>query len=134
MLDLLRGEELKEKDTLTEQEINLVKRRLNDGTYTISEVNEMLGGDGKKLTTEQQEKGRKWLMDKWKSPTGKERKDNPFGYREQEVLEKFEGIRLYSFYDAGRGDFHNYIPYYSVDGDDSAFEYYADYKGVHILG
>ena len=43
-----------------------------------------------------------WLLNKWKTPKGAERKNNPFGYREQNVLED-ENAKAYfnGFYDAG---------------------------------
>lgn len=127
-------EEIKKKDTITEKEISLIKRRLNDGTYKSDEVYEMIGEDGKALTSEQQEKGKAWLMDKWKSSTGKERENNPFGYREQEILDKFKGIRLKEFYDAGNYGFHNYTPYYEVEGNETSFEYVVKGGEVSILG
>jgi hypothetical protein len=64
-------EDIKNKDTITEKEVLLIKRRLNDKTYNIQEVNDALGDEGKALTPEQNEKGKAWLMNKWKSPTGK---------------------------------------------------------------
>ena len=51
-------EDIKNKDTISEQEVLLIKRRLNDGTYTSQEVYDVLGEDGKKLTPEQNKKGK----------------------------------------------------------------------------
>lgn len=127
-------EDVKNKDTITESEVLLLKRRLNDGTYTSKDVYEALGEDGKQLTPEQTEKGKSWLMNKWKSPSGVERKNNPFGYREQEILEKFEGIKIKDFYDVGNYGNHYYEPYYEVEGNNTSFEYYNKAGEPTILG
>jgi hypothetical protein len=36
-----------------------------------------------------EEQLKQWLMDKWKTPSGTERKYNPFGPLEQDVLNDF---------------------------------------------
>lgn len=127
-------EDLKNKDTITEQELLLIKRRLNDGTYTSHEVYEAIGEDGKALTPEQTEKGFVWLKNKGWGKTGKERENSPFRYREEEILNKFSGIRIKEFYDSGRGDFHNYIPLYEVEGNNTSFEYYVQGGEISIVG
>lgn len=83
---------------------------------------------------EQQEKGKRWLMDKWKSPTGKVRENNPFGYREEQILEKFEEIKLKDFYDDGNKYFKNYVPLYEVSGNDTTMEYYVKGGQPSIVG
>jgi hypothetical protein len=124
------------KDTWTEQELNLAKRRLNDKKVSQNQLFEKENGEweNKKLTTEQQQKGKAWLMDKWKSPTGIERKDNPFGQREQAVLENFESIELKGFYDAGNANHSWYVPLYEVNGDNTSFEYYYAGDKINIVG
>ena len=127
-------EEVKDKDTISEKEVLLIKRRLNDGTYNSEEVYESLGEDGKKLTPEQQEKGKSWLMNKWKSPTGKERTNSPFGTREEEILSNVREIRIKEFHDAGSYGFKNYTPYYEVRSNDGDyFRYIVKGGEVSIL-
>ena len=84
--------------------------------------------DGYELTAEQTKKGLDWLMDKWKSPTGVERKNNPFSEREYALLEKFKEIRLIDFYDSGNAYFKAYLPVYEVIGNDDSFEYHVDFS------
>lgn len=80
---------------------------------------------------EQSQKGIDWLLDQWRTPTGKERKNNPFGTREQKVLENFSHFTLSGFWDDGNGYHHNYKPVYTVHAtDDSCFEY-VPYGGAY---
>jgi hypothetical protein len=91
--------------------------------------------DGKELTLygEQVQKGIDFLTNQWKTPRGVERKNNPFGYREQEALETCETIVLKSFYNAGNAYNDYYLPLYEVVGKDTCFEYYYNGK-VNIVG
>lgn len=120
------------KMSLTERDVNLLKRRLNDGSLKITQVH--FPEDGFRLTKDQNDKGYRWLMNLWKSPTGRERSNSPYGYRETDILEKFEEIRLIDFYDAGNYIFHFYVPFYEVIGNNNGFQY-AVYGGkINILG
>jgi hypothetical protein len=124
-------EEIKNKGEITEQELLLIKRRLNDGTYKYSDVKPLFeDGEGLKLTPEQSAKGKAWLLDKWKTPTGKVRENSPFGYREEKILEEEHEMYLKDFYDDARGDYHNYYPYYEIGG----MEYYVKGGEIQILG
>jgi len=116
------------RKVITEQEINLIKRRLNNGTYIYEDIQDLTG---LKLTPEQTEKGFNWLMDKWKTPTGKEKENNPFGYKEEQALKTFKEFELNSFIDM---DNNNFIPIYDVIGKNSSFQYIVTYKGVTITG
>lgn len=90
--------------------------------------------DGLTLSDSQNKKGIDFLLNQWKTPTGKERLNNPFGYREQNVLEGFTHFTLSSFYDASRyGQAAYYLPIYHCFGNDSCFEYYYNGK-VNIIG
>jgi len=123
-------EEIKKKDVITEREILLIKRRLNEGTYKSEDVNEI---DTKKLTPEQNEKGFKYLYDLYKSPTGKERVNNPFGDREEEVLNNFSHFELVDWYDNGNQYYKNYVPVYRVVAKDgSGFEYVMKVGKIEI--
>ena len=72
----------------------------------------------------------------WKSPTGKERVNNPMRYREQEILNNFDRIELKEFHDISKyGQRPYYVPLYqaySKDGD--SMEYYIDSNGISIVG
>lgn len=123
--------------TLTESEIQLVKTRMNSNKVKMSDYTFRDGGYD--LTPSQVEKGRKYLLDLWKTPSGQERKNNPFGYREQRALETFETIRLIDWYPAEnyymvQAGIHNYQPYYEVVGKEQDFQYTVVGGEVQILG
>lgn len=88
------------------------------------------------LAPEQVAQGVKWLQNLWKTPTGKERKNNPFGYREQDVLSGGElTITLRYYYDVSRyGQRAHYIPLYEVTSSGGTFEYYVWAGQIHIVG
>lgn len=121
-----------DKDQLTEREVKLLQRRVNDKKIPISKIPRVEDGEGYDLSQDQNEKGRKWLMNKWKSPTGKERANNPFGAREEDILKNFKEIRLKDFY-SERGNW--YSPYYEVvSKDGSTFEYAVVGGEPQIMG
>ena len=135
------------KGYLTENEIRLIKNRLNMvqcseklAEETKKAFYDNMPEDGYKLTEKQTQKGLSWLMDQWKTPKGKERKHNPFGYREQHVLENFKEFRLIDFYNAAnyyqtQVGIKAHFPYYWVIGNDgSEFQYVMHSGQIHILG
>lgn len=121
------------KGFATEQEINLFKNRLNRGAASWDEIDKLVDLCFR-LTPEQTEKGYNWLVNLWKTPKGKERKNNPFGPREEAVLESFRCFTFDGFYNAGNGFVNFYVPIWGVVGEASGFQYYNDYKGIHIIG
>jgi hypothetical protein len=125
-----------ETNTITEKEINLIKMRLNNDKVdeATQEVIDYIWDNSPQLTPNQNKKGIDYLRNLWKSPTGKERTNNPFGYREEHTLETFEYFELRGFYDAGNIYRKFYVPLYTCVGANSNFEY-AFYNGqVNILG
>lgn len=126
------------KRIMTEREVLLLKRRLNDRKIKADDI---AFNDGFKLTPEQTQKGYKWLMNQWKSPkTGIVRKTNPFGYREENVLEKFKEFKLIDFIDnvtpfQREIGIKNYQPVYRVIAKDgSSFQYYNKAGIPKIIG
>lgn len=116
---------------ITEREISLLKRRANrgeniEGIYRIMDENDI------EVTPEQSAKGFAWLWNQYKTPTGKERKNNPFGYREIEILENYKGeaFTFRGFYDAGNRYFKNLLPLYEIGG----MEYYVSGGKINIIG
>lgn len=65
--------------------------------------------EGFELSTEQSLKGFDWLKNLWVTPKGAERKNNPFGYREQNAIENFDRITLKGYYDAGNYHHTHYV-------------------------
>lgn len=127
-IDLIKN--IEEKGIITEREILLLKRRANNGD---SDAANFYPGSDRiiEVTDEQSEKGFKWLYNLYKTPKGKERKNNPFGYREMDILDNYNGERFtfVGFYDAGNRFNSYYIPIYELNG----MEYY--YNGeLNIVG
>lgn len=86
------------------------------------------------LTEAQNKKGYDFLMKQRFTPTGKERLNNPFGYREQAILDNFSHFELKDWYNAGNAYMDYYLPLYEcVSLDGNSFEYYYNGK-VNIVG
>jgi hypothetical protein len=78
------------------------------------------------ITPEQSAKGLAWLMSKWKTPRGQERKRNPFNVKQQQVLENFRRFRLIGFEDISGAMMALYVPIYRVESlAGNSFDYYA---------
>lgn len=127
--------EFKGKQKLTEREINLLLRRLNEGRIRPTQMRE----GGYALTPDLVEKGRKWLMNLWVTPTGAERKSNPFGYREEAVMRSFKTIRLEEVHDLSLSRsrlpmYREYVPVYAAIGDTGSFTYYVSGGKISIVG
>lgn len=91
--------------------------------------------EGVELSDEQVLKGFDWLKNLMVTPNGKERKNNPFGYREQDALQNFGTIKLKGYYDAGNYYRSYFIPIYDVYSKDGyGFEYYVNGGKIHITG
>jgi len=123
--------EIVKKGIATEKEINLICRRMNAGEKTdLSEI-----WDGEiSITPEQTTKGLNWLKNQWKSPNGKERKNSPFGYREEKAVETFTSFTFAGIHDAGNFHHSFYVPLYDVNGAEGSFQYYVSGGICHIIG
>lgn len=86
----MKSLEILAKNTLTTKEVKLLFRRANSGEG--AEFIEMVWDNAKQITDPQQ--GINWLINLMKTPNGRERKNNPFGYREMNVVNNIEGINL----------------------------------------
>lgn len=116
---------------ITEREVLLLKKRANNDDNEAA--NFYPGCDIEiEVTEEQSAKGYKWLMNLYKTPTGKERKNNPFGYREMNILDNYKGERFQfvGFYNDGNRWHDYYTPIYSLCG----MEYYVNSEGIQIIG
>mgnify|MGYP003110836485 CR=1 FL=1 len=120
--ELITAESINYKDVL------LVKRRLNAGTDTEI-LNEqiyidLIDGDD----------GIKYLRNLHKSPTGKIRKNNPFGNRETEILENFTHFALVGFMNQGNRYHDYYTPIWAVNSaDGDTFEYIQEAGTIKII-
>ena len=119
---------------LTEAQLNLLKRRLNDKKIT---QNDIFGQQGKVflLTPEQTKKGLDFLNNERRTPKGVERKNNPFGAREEAVLDNFDRFEVGDFFDAGNQFVTFNVPLFRVVAKDgSTFEYHFSGGKVNITG
>ena len=117
-------------------QLNYAFKILNgDNKEQKNEISDLLNADYVNLCSDQVQKGLDWLLDQWKTPNKKERKNNPFGYREQEILENFDTIQLRSYYDAGNAYRSYFVPLYCVvSKSGNTFEYYVSGGEIHIVG
>ena len=121
---------IEESNSITESEILLLKGRLNRGEKIDMSY---IWNNEIELTPEQNKKGIDFLMNQYVTPNGTERKNNPFGYREIEILKNFTHFELRGFYDAGNYNNSYYLPLYVCCGNNGGFEYYYNGK-VNIIG
>jgi len=123
--------DIKEAGIITEKEISLLKTRSNKAQANLWDYD--LGDI--ECTSDQTQKGLNWLKNLYKSPAGKERKNNPFGYREIEVLED-EKAHFYfnGFYNISMNRNRFFVPIYILCGAGTSFEYYVNSDGIQIIG
>lgn len=126
----MKSLEILAKNTLTTKEVKLLFRRANNGEG--AEFIEMVWDNAKQITDPQQ--GINWLINLMKTPNGREHKNNPFGYREMNVVNNIEGINLIGSYNAGNKYFDFFVPLYEVEGGDDAFQYYFANGKINIVG
>ena len=120
-------------DTFTESSISSFRSLMNGykRTNLTDEERESLDylfGENApySITPAQTTKGLDWLFNLRFTARGKERKNNPFGYREQSILDDFDRFELSGLYDDSDGynGFHNFKPIYKVIASDGeSFDY-----------
>lgn len=118
---------------------NLIFKILNgNNEYLKREVKSVFNHpdfNGLDLSTDQVEKGKAWLLNQWKTPKGAERKNNPYGYREQDAIENLVTITLKGYYDIGTYGHKFYVPLYDVYSKDGyGFEYSIKNGAPYIVG
>ena len=121
--------ELLKKEVLTEKEILLLVHRANRGIKINWD-----GFEGTRITPEQTEKGLAWLMNQWKTPSGKERKHNPYRLWEMEILKNFECFEFIGLYNGGNMYHDFYLPIYRVHSYSDCFEYIVKGGEISIIG
>lgn len=122
-------ENIAERGVITEQEIALLKRRSNSGDKDISLIYDYLPWQ---IEDSQKEKAMKWLRSLHYTPTGKERSNSPYGYRELAIIDSDNNEMTFNgFFDATRcREIRNNVPLYWCDG----MEYYVLGGEIHIVG
>ncbi len=142
-----KDKELKEKErqknlppfvkneVLTEQQFNLLKRRLDDNKINQQDIFGKSFSKSFKLTPEQTKKGFDFLDNRRRTPRGVERKNNPFGAREEAVLDNFDRFEVTEFFDAGNQFVKFHVPLFTVIAKDgSTFQYHFSGGKVNIVG
>ena len=86
-----------------------------------------------KLTKAQVMKGRELLMNQWLTKTGVERKNHPFGVREQQILKHFKTIRLVDYLSLNRFNRYSFPIYEVISTDGRKFRYYVYGGKVNII-
>ena len=122
-------ETIKNQGFATEQQINLIKRRMNKSRENASEINDLTANIMPiKLTAEQTEKGREWLLRKNLKKNGQFRKNATLSENNISVLKdaKTEAY-LSEFYDLGNGFITNNAPIYRYKNGKYCFEYYVKF-------
>ena len=117
---------------LSERDLKKVLSAMNNDRGSV-DWSPVYDAYGVKLSEALALKGFKWLWNLWKSPTGKVRKNSPFGFRETRTLETFESIYLIDYYDLGRWS-HYYVPIYRVEGSEGCFDYLVKDHTAYIVG
>lgn len=124
--------------TITEQQIGLIGRRLNakKDLKEVAELYKIAEEEGLQVTDEQAQKGFKWLWNLYKTPTGANRKNSPYGLREENILETGLGSFTYDgHFNAGNAYHDFYVPLYTFnDREGFGFQYYVSGGEIHIIG
>lgn len=116
---------------ITEREIITLKSRMNRGDYSGLDI---FDRGPVSITPEQTTKGLAWLLNQWRGKSGRERKNNPFGLREQNAIDTFERFELVDFIDGGNCYVSFYLPIYRVIGSGASFDYYVSGGVCQICG
>lgn len=124
------------KDKLTEQEVNLLLRRINDKKVNIQDLfkaNKKLDdGERYELSTEQNKKGLDFLKKRTFAKNGEIKDSSELGEREASIISDPKAeIRLKDFY-SERGNY--YVPLYKVSGNETSMEYYYLGGKINIVG
>lgn len=119
------------RKVITEQEVNLICRRLNHKVYTWEDVKNL---QDLKITPQQTHKGLTWLKNKGWTPRGIVRKNTPFGYREEQAIETFKEFRLNSFTNRGNMYIDYWRPVWDVLGNKNSFQYVVESGTASIIG
>ena len=136
---------LAKKSKLTEREMNALKNAINNSPQkrmilsATYQNKRMESGEGVTLTKEQVNKGAKYLYNLGFTPKGKERSNSPYGYRENEIVNKggkgknsIRTLKLLQWY-SPRGNY--YIPYYKAIGKNGdSMDYFVWLGKINIYG
>ena len=115
------------KQQLTELDVHLLSRRMNDGKITEEEAIAIMPRDGWDLEADQVEKGRKWLNNIWKNRYGIVKQSSPFEHKQEAALQSFRTAKLVGM-ESDDGSY--FYPRYRIIGTNGQFDYSV--KGGNI--
>jgi len=120
----------------SEKELNALKNYMNANPVIGSALNNFVANkEGTKLDQTQVAKGFKFLYNLGFTPKGVERRNSPFGYREEYIVKNPKTIELKQFHDAGNRNNTFYVPYYEAIGKDgTSMEYFYSGGKLEIWG
>ena len=125
--------EIKAQGYATEKQILLLKSRMNRNKENASEINELTANIMPiRLTAEQAEKWREWLLRKNLKNNGEFRKNATLSEIETSVLKNAKEAYLSDFYDLGDGRFSNNVPIYRYENENDYFEYYVQFGDAQL--
>jgi hypothetical protein len=122
-----------ERGFITENEIRLIKNRINRGAMKATDANPL---SGLRLTGEQTRKGIDYLRDKARTPWGRMRRNNPFTDEELAIIDDFSHFTFAYFVDdAPRRPVKFLVPAYEVvSHTHGSFEYYMhELREVRVI-
>jgi len=128
---------LAKKKKFTEKEMNALKNYMNKiDIRDAQKLNDLVANkDGTKLDASQIAKGKKYLYNLGYTPKGVERKNNPYGYREEYIVKNLKTIELLQFHNAGNRYVDFFVPYYEAIGKDgTSMEYFVSGGKINIWG
>lgn len=115
------------KRQLTELDVHLLSRRMNDGKISEEEAIAIMPRDGWELESDQVEKGRKWLNNIWKNRYGIVKSSSPFEHQQEAALQSFRTAKLVGM-ESDDGKY--FYPRYRIIGTQGRFDYSV--KGGNI--
>jgi len=126
--------EIKAQGYATEKQILLLKSRMNRNKENASEINELTANIMPiRLTAEQAEKGREWLIRKNLKNNGEFRKNATLSENEISVLKDTQtAAYLSDFCDFGNGFITNNVPIYRYKNENDYFEYYVQFGDAQL--
>lgn len=124
------------KDKLTEQEVNLLMRRINAKKVNIQDLfkasKRLYDGKGYDLSDEQNKKGLDFLKKRTFAKNGDIKDSSELREREASIISDPNAkITLKDFY-SERGNY--YVPLYKVSGDNTSMEYYYLGGKINVVG
>ena len=123
---------IKKQGFATEQQINLIKRRINKSDESASEMFNLLDSVMPiRLTEEQKNKAAKWICDKNFKKNGDCRKNCILGIKDEYVVTHPKYLYLKSFYAYGNY-YHDCV--YDLFSHSMGFQYIIGANNIKIIG